>query len=204
MNAFFSFPYLSPFVIHSRIIRKTPNDPHVSEIDNKMNCSLDNIDNLDEEIELPNDILKALEKQDEGSKPNIEELEVMNLAEKGEESKEVKIGTHLAIKQKDELIALLREFREIFAWSYQDMSGLDMNIGGPPDSTETKMQAREVGAATDEARDYSKDQRRGGETTKSKVPEHSDLFGLGRQYSTSAKKGWESKNVFGLLRPKLS
>ena len=29
---------------------------------------------------------------------------------------------------KDELIALLKEFKEIFAWSYQDMLGLDTEI----------------------------------------------------------------------------
>ena len=29
---------------------------------------------------------------------------------------------------KDELIALLKEFKEIFAWSYQDMLGLDIEI----------------------------------------------------------------------------
>jgi hypothetical protein len=52
----------------------------------------------------------------------------VNLVEEGEELKEVKIGTYFAIKQKDELIALLREFSEIFARSYQDMPGLDMDI----------------------------------------------------------------------------
>uniref|UniRef100_A0A2N9GY56 Integrase catalytic domain-containing protein n=1 Tax=Fagus sylvatica TaxID=28930 RepID=A0A2N9GY56_FAGSY len=111
-----------------KITRKTSNDPHVSKIDNKTNCSLDNIDNSDEEIELPNDILEALERQDEGSKPNIEELEIVNLADKGEEPREVKIGTRCAAEQKEALIALLREFHEIFAWSYQDMPGLDTDI----------------------------------------------------------------------------
>ena len=75
-----------------------------------------------------NDILEALERQDEGSKPNIEELEIINLAEEGEEPKEVKIRTHFTVEQKEALIALLREFHEIFAWSYQDMLGLDTNI----------------------------------------------------------------------------
>uniref|UniRef100_A0A2N9HPP3 Uncharacterized protein n=1 Tax=Fagus sylvatica TaxID=28930 RepID=A0A2N9HPP3_FAGSY len=72
--------------------------------------------------------LKALERQDEGSKPNIEELEIVNLADKGEEPREVKIGTRCAAEQKEALIALLREFHEIFAWSYQDMPGLDTDI----------------------------------------------------------------------------
>ena len=109
-------------------MRKTSNDPHVSKIDNETNCSLDNIDNSDEEIELPNDILEALERQDEGSKPNIEELKIINLADKGEESREVKIGTRCTTEQKEALIALLKEFHEIFAWSYQDMPGLDTDI----------------------------------------------------------------------------
>uniref|UniRef100_A0A2N9HHX2 Uncharacterized protein n=1 Tax=Fagus sylvatica TaxID=28930 RepID=A0A2N9HHX2_FAGSY len=94
------------------ITRKTSNDPHVSKIDNKTDCSLDNIDNSDEEIELPSDILEALERQDEGSKPNIEELEIVNLANEGEEPREVKIGTRCATEQKEALIALLREFHE--------------------------------------------------------------------------------------------
>jgi ribonuclease HI len=89
---------------------------------------LDNIDNSDEEIELPSDILEALARQDEGSKPNIEELEIINLANEGEEPREVKIGTRCAAEQKEALIALLREFHEIFAWSYQDMPGLDTDI----------------------------------------------------------------------------
>ena len=128
MASFFSFPYPFSSIIHSRITRKTLNEPHVSEIDNKADCSLDNIDNSNEEVELPNDILKALERQDEGSKPNIEELEVVTLAEEGEELKEVKIETHVTTEQKEALIALLREFHEIFAWSYQDMPGLDTDI----------------------------------------------------------------------------
>uniref|UniRef100_A0A2N9GA71 Integrase catalytic domain-containing protein n=1 Tax=Fagus sylvatica TaxID=28930 RepID=A0A2N9GA71_FAGSY len=66
--------------------------------------------------------------QDEGSKPNIEELEIVNLADEGEEPREVKIGTRCATEQKEALIALLREFHEIFAWSYQDMPGLDTDI----------------------------------------------------------------------------
>jgi hypothetical protein len=124
------FYFLTIFssVIISRITRKTSNDPHVSEIDNETNCSLDNIDNSDEEIELPNDILEALERQDEGSKPNIEELEIINLADECEEPREVKIGTRSTAEQKEALIALLREFHEIFTWSYQDMPGLDTDI----------------------------------------------------------------------------
>uniref|UniRef100_A0A2N9GQ01 Reverse transcriptase domain-containing protein n=1 Tax=Fagus sylvatica TaxID=28930 RepID=A0A2N9GQ01_FAGSY len=123
-----SMPLLQHISSSNEIARKTSNDPHVSKIDNKADCSLDNIDNSDEEVELPNDILEALERQDEGSKPNIEELEIINLADGGEEPREVKIGTRSTTEQKEALIALLREFHEIFAWSYQDMPGLDTDI----------------------------------------------------------------------------
>uniref|UniRef100_A0A2N9I963 Reverse transcriptase domain-containing protein n=1 Tax=Fagus sylvatica TaxID=28930 RepID=A0A2N9I963_FAGSY len=121
-------PLLQRVLSSDEITRKTSNDPHVSKIDNETNCLLDNMDNSDEEIELPSDILEALERQDEGSKPNIEELEIVNLADEGEEPREVKIGTRCATEQKEALITLLREFHEIFAWSYQDMPGLDTDI----------------------------------------------------------------------------
>uniref|UniRef100_A0A2N9F310 Uncharacterized protein n=1 Tax=Fagus sylvatica TaxID=28930 RepID=A0A2N9F310_FAGSY len=39
-----------------------------------------------------------------------------------------RLGTRCATEQKEALIALLREFHEIFAWSYQDMPGLDTDI----------------------------------------------------------------------------
>ena len=40
----------------------------------------------------------------------------------------VKIGVNFHKDIKVELIALLEEFKEIFAWSYQDMPGLDTEI----------------------------------------------------------------------------
>uniref|UniRef100_A0A2N9HW21 RNase H type-1 domain-containing protein n=1 Tax=Fagus sylvatica TaxID=28930 RepID=A0A2N9HW21_FAGSY len=106
----------------------------------------------DEEIELPSDILEALERQDEGSKPNIEELEIVNLANEGEEPREVKIGTRCAAEQKEALIALLREFHEIFAWSYQDMPGLDTDIVVHKIPLKPEVQARKASTAPDEAR----------------------------------------------------
>ena len=46
----------------------------------------------------------------------------------GEERKEVKVGTGMSISIRDELVALLRDYQDIFAWSYQDMLGLSPNI----------------------------------------------------------------------------
>ena len=48
--------------------------------------------------------------------------------ENNEERKEVKIGTALSVETKKEIIDLFHEFANVFAWSYQDMSGLSTKI----------------------------------------------------------------------------
>ena len=42
--------------------------------------------------------------------------------------KEVKIRTTLSPTTREKLINLLREYNDVFAWSYQDMLGLDTGI----------------------------------------------------------------------------
>ena len=42
------------------------------------------VEGLEEILSLPRDILEALNRESEGSKPNIEETEVVNLSDKGE------------------------------------------------------------------------------------------------------------------------
>ena len=53
---------------------------------------------------------------------------MVNLTDEGENEKPIKIGVNFLEDMKPELIALLKEFREIFAWSYQDMPGLNTEI----------------------------------------------------------------------------
>ena len=79
-------------------------------------------------LSLPRDILEALNRESKGSKPKLEETKMVNLADKGENGKSIKIGVNFPKDMKPELIALLKEFKEIFAWSYQDMQGLDIKI----------------------------------------------------------------------------
>ena len=86
------------------------------------------IEGLEEIPSLPRDILEGLNRESEGSKPNIEETKVVNLANEGENEKPVKIRVNFPKDMKHKLIALLKEFREIFAWTYQDMPGLDIEI----------------------------------------------------------------------------
>ena len=51
----------------------------------------------------------------------------MNLGSE-EEVKEIRIGALLDDKIKPRLIELLKEYVDVFAWSYQDMPGLDTDI----------------------------------------------------------------------------
>uniref|UniRef100_A0A2N9I3I8 Uncharacterized protein n=1 Tax=Fagus sylvatica TaxID=28930 RepID=A0A2N9I3I8_FAGSY len=134
-------------------------------------------------------------RQDEGSKPNIEELEIVNLANEGEEPREVKIGTRCAAEQKEALIALLREFHEIFAWSYQDMPGLDTDIVVHKIPLKPECKPVKASTAPDEARSHFEDQGRGGKAIEGRFPKHSNLFGLGSQYSPGAEKGRKTTNV---------
>uniref|UniRef100_A0A2N9H0J4 Integrase catalytic domain-containing protein n=1 Tax=Fagus sylvatica TaxID=28930 RepID=A0A2N9H0J4_FAGSY len=141
------------------------------------------------------DILEALERQDEGSKPNIEELEIVNLANEGEEPREVKIGTRCAAEQKEALIALLREFHEIFAWSYQDMPGLDTDIVVhkiplKPECKPVKQALRRMKPEV-----ILKIKEEGGKAVEGRFPKHSNLFGLGSQYSPGAEEGRKTTNV---------
>ena len=46
-----------------------------------------------------------------------EEIEVFNLGS-SEEKKEVKVGTYVSADAREELEALLRDYQDIFAWSY--------------------------------------------------------------------------------------
>ncbi|KAK5811290.1 hypothetical protein PVK06_026618 [Gossypium arboreum] len=56
--------------------------------------------------------------------PLKESIEIVSLGE----GQEVKIGTCITTEMKRDLIELLQEFKDVFAWSYQDMPGLDTDI----------------------------------------------------------------------------
>ena len=45
-----------------------------------------------------------------------------------ENPKEVKIGSTLSSQEQEELIKLLKEFPEVFAWSFEDMLEIDLDI----------------------------------------------------------------------------
>nr|KYP43667.1 hypothetical protein KK1_034895 [Cajanus cajan] len=59
--------------------------------------------------------------------PYQEENERINLGQ-GEDKKEISINTKIKEEVRDQLIGLLKEYVNIFSWSYHDMSALDREI----------------------------------------------------------------------------
>jgi len=84
-------------------------------------------DDYEEDWEPPPELLRLVEQEARELKPHQEDVEVIDLEDENEE-KEVKIDTGMMKEIQGQLCALLREFRDIFAWSYQDMPGLDRDI----------------------------------------------------------------------------
>ncbi|XP_027075870.2 uncharacterized protein [Coffea arabica] len=72
-------------------------------------------------------ISRDLKQYEEKPKPNLEEIEIINIGTKTE-VKEVKVSIHLNKKQKEEMIEFLMLFQDVFAWSYDDMPGISTDI----------------------------------------------------------------------------
>ena len=71
---------------------------------------------------------ELVEQRNKGiAQPITEELESINLGT-NELPKIIKIGTTLSPSEKEQLVELLRENLEAFAWSYKDMPGVDTDI----------------------------------------------------------------------------
>jgi len=66
--------------------------------------------------------MRLVEQDEKEIKPHREDVETINLGEEDEE-KEVKIGTNMTKETREKLRTLLKEFKDVFAWSYQDMPG---------------------------------------------------------------------------------
>ena len=80
-----------------------------------------------EDDDLPPDLLRLVEQDERQILPHQKIIEVVNLGTE-EEKKKVKIGTTLSPATKKELIDLLQDYNDVFAWSYQDMPGFDTDI----------------------------------------------------------------------------
>ena len=57
----------------------------------------------------------------------IEETEKVDISDT-DIPREVQIGLTLSSEEKTELVTVLKEFKDVFAWSYEDMPGIDPEI----------------------------------------------------------------------------
>ena len=80
-----------------------------------------------DESNLPPEMQRLLTIEDKQILPHQEVTKLVNLGTSNEK-KEVKIGSSLDSFAKKEIVDLLKEYVDIFAWSYQDMPGLNTEI----------------------------------------------------------------------------
>ena len=79
---------------------------------------------LNDSNEFENEINEQLEKKIEPMEPTLKTINLRN----DENSHLTKIGLTLNEKEKKDLQELLMEFQEVFAWSDEDMLGIDPKI----------------------------------------------------------------------------
>ncbi|GAU10261.1 hypothetical protein TSUD_418820, partial [Trifolium subterraneum] len=77
--------------------------------------------------ELPEGLAQILKPEEKVIQPYQESVEVINLGTE-EDKKEIKVGALLKENVKGKLVELLREYVDVFAWSYQDMTRPDMAL----------------------------------------------------------------------------
>ena len=85
---------------------------------------------LEEDIDESNllsELQRLLVREDKQILPHQEVTELVNLGI-NDEKKEVKIGSSLDSSVKKEIVDLLKEYIDIFVWSYQDVPGLSTEI----------------------------------------------------------------------------
>ena len=64
---------------------------------------------------------------DQRVSPTIEDTEVVDFGT-ADQPRELRIGLDLSTDERDGLAQLLRSYLDVYAWSYEDMSGLDPSI----------------------------------------------------------------------------
>ena len=80
-----------------------------------------------DESMMPENLPHEIEQLESQKKPNLDETEVVNLGDE-ETVKETRVSIHLEAERKQELIKLLKQYVDVFAWSYEDMPGLSTDI----------------------------------------------------------------------------
>ncbi|BFG30169.1 hypothetical protein CerSpe_164430 [Prunus speciosa] len=64
----------------------------------------------------------------DGSTVIAEQLETINLSDDPSVQRPISISVRLAWEEKEALVSLLKEFRDVFAWTYEEMLGLNPKL----------------------------------------------------------------------------
>ncbi|XP_060194914.1 uncharacterized protein LOC132624106 [Lycium barbarum] len=99
--------------------------PDLKELSNLETMNQE-VDKYDEE-EAFEEIKRELDQFENKPKPNLNETEAINLGT-SEETRETKISIHAEQKTRDDIIQVLFEYKDVFAWSYDDMPGLSVDL----------------------------------------------------------------------------
>jgi len=78
-------------------------------------------------VGLPPELERIIAQEDREMRSHQEETELVGLGTDNGR-REVKVGTGMTAPIREELMALLKDYQDIFSWSYQDMPGLSSNI----------------------------------------------------------------------------
>ncbi|XP_070055610.1 uncharacterized protein [Nicotiana tomentosiformis] len=73
------------------------------------------------------EVSRELKHFEENPKPNLNETEAINLGEQNN-VRETKISVHLEPQIKEEIIKTLFAYKDVFAWSYDDMPSLSTDL----------------------------------------------------------------------------
>ncbi|XP_060210755.1 uncharacterized protein LOC132637725 [Lycium barbarum] len=99
--------------------------PDLKELSNLETMNQE-VDEYDEETAFE-EIKRELDQFENKPKPNLNETEAINLGT-SEETRETKISIHAEQKTRDDIIQVLFEYKDVFAWSYDDMPGLSVDL----------------------------------------------------------------------------
>src|ERR1051325_10306964 len=76
---------------------------------------------------MPGELSRLLQQEERDIQPHEEPIKVVNLGI-DKDINEIKIGAGLENSVKERLVLMLRDYIEFFAWSFEDMPGLDVDI----------------------------------------------------------------------------
>ena len=80
-----------------------------------------------DEGEADKEVKKGLDQFEDKPKPNLNDTEIINLGT-GEEVREIKISIHADQNIRNDIVQILIEYKDVFAWSYDDTPGLSTDL----------------------------------------------------------------------------